>query len=1028
METATSNAVPRSQGLAAAKRSRLSRPVLVAIWCAVLAIASEQAQGQNWLQRYMREHRPKAAGSQQQTDASVQKAEATPAPADPAAPATPTAQAAEPEVRRALPVEGAELVPFDSTVPAAAPAPIPTATPAPTPAAVPMDTPLPIRRAEPVTAEEAAALLRSSEPPQPAQPQPTAVSTPRVELQPSAEATPVRITTPRLTPASIKRARPERTPVPEPPVAAATPEPAPTPEADTPEKPVLKAQPVAAATPAATSSPEDQLDPTQNVIRLSPGAITPADVSQITAANDYYTRKEFDHASTEYERYLNLFPRGRDVASATYRLAECYRQLNNFNAARKSYESLIFSLSENEFVGPASFRLADLCFQDKNYSDALTFYRKASVRLKDPALMLLAKFNAARCLEYQKFSEDAIRAYEDILLTKENNPFREASMFAAARLTADTGRKSEAIQRLNALREQTTKPAVRAEAAVRAGLLMLDLGLNTKALSELKKALSLPELGEWREVAELGVLRILYNQGKYQAVLDTYRTAGKEFSAAVLPEVLLIVATSNRQLSKCSEARALYERAIHEFPGSVYAREAQYERIITLYSMDAPELIKEVDEYLASNPEAGNKRDQLTLVKAESLYKTKQFEAAAPIYAALENSTSLVPFLKAEALFKRGWCLVQIRSFEEAIKVFTAFLDRYPANRMAATALAQRALSHQRLNNFKVALADLGTLLSQYPTVKERELALQQKALILGQQEDNQGMVEAFAQLIREFPKSAAAGQANYWIGSVAMQAKKYRDAITPLENARKLDKDFSERATTLLLWARYSLEERDATASEVDHALANKAGRIKVPVEILRWLGMAYLTADDAKHADKYLTMLTGRSKEEEVLADDWLNLGRTRIKMEKWADAQAALKVYLQTVSDPVPQATGELAMGEAKLGSAHLDEAEESANHVLQLQPEGRLNSQGRMLLGDIAMVRRDYEKAAKLFESVSILGVEDAVITPKALEKAYLAYKKSGDDDHARKILNELQTRFPEHQLTGASTTARSSSRP
>ena len=755
--------------------------------------------------------------------------------------------------------------------------------------------------------------------------------------------------------------------------------------------------------------------------------MVPADVSQITAANEYYAKKAYDHAATEYERYLNLFANGREHASASYRLAECYRQLGNLNAARKNYESLIYTLAESEFVGPASFRLADLCSQEKSYSDALTFYRKASVHLKDPALVLLAKFNSARCLEYQKFSEDAIRAYEDVLATKENNPFREAAMFAAARLTADTGRKSEAIQRLNMLREQTTKAPIRGEAAVRIGLLMLDLGQNTKALTELKKALTLPELGEWREVAELGVLRILYSQAKYQSVLDTYRSGSKQFSAAVLPEVLLIVATSNRQLAKYAEARALYEQAIRDYSGSVYAREAQYERIITLYSMNALELIPEVDAYLASNPEAGSKRDQLTLVKAESLYKSKQYADAAPIYALLDNS-NLVPFLKAEALFKRGWCLVQIRDFAEAVKAFTAFLDRYPANRLAATALAQRALSHQRMNDFKAALADLDSLLAQYPSVKEREVALQQKALIQGQQEDNPGMVETFGRLLHEFPKSPAAGQANYWIGSVAMQAKNYKAAVAPLDAARKLDKDFAERATTLLLWAHYSLEERDATAGEVDKATVNKTARIKVPVEILRWLGMAYFTADDAQKADKYLTMLTARAKEEEVLPDDWLNLGRARTKLNNWAEAETALQVYLKAVSDPIPKATGELALGEAQLGATELDEAQQSANRALELQPEGRLNSQGRMLLGDVAMARSDYSKAAKLFESVSILGVEDSVITPKALEKAYLAYKKAGNDDQARKLLNELQTRFPEHQLTGAASAARRSSRP
>jgi len=965
------------------------------LWLA--AFTAETASAQTWLQRFLHEHRPKPAATPAE-DSTDPQSDAKPAQSDQTGPA-------EPEVRRALPADAIDAPTVEIPVQRAAPA----------------DTPPPIRRAEPVSPADLTSEPVSSTPtPTPTpEPAPTPRPAPKVKARPSPRieralpADPDVAPTPAVTPA------PAVTPTP---IVAKTPAPAP---ATVPDTPVLKAE---AVTPTPQATPQDEMDPTHDVIRISPNAVVPpADASQIKAANDFYARKQFDAAATEYERYLNVFPTGPDRLSAQYRLGECFRQLGNLNSARKSYEALVFSMDEGDFVGPAAFRLAEICYQEKNYSDAATFFRKASIRLKVPSLVLLAKFNTARSLEYQSFNEDAIRTYDDLLQSKENNPFREAAMFAAARLAADAGRKSEAMLRLNALREESAKPAVKAEATARIGLLMLDVGQNAKAIVELKKALSMPEAGEWREVAEVGVLRVLYNQAKYQAVLETYRTSGKEFSPSVYPEVLLIVATSSRQLGKYADARALFEQAIQQFPDSVYAREAAYERIITLYSMNSPDLIAEVDAYLAKNPEANNKRDQLTLVKAESLYKAKEYAAAAPVYASLETST-LAPFLKAEALLKRGWCLSKTRNYTEASKAFTDFLERYPANRLAPTALVERGLSYQKAGNFKQALADFDTLLSDYPSVKEREIVLQQKARILGQREDNQGMVDTFQRLLKEFPKSPAAGEANYWIGWVAMQAKNYQAAIAPLEAARKLDKEFADLSTTLLLWARYSLEQRDAAATEVDKIVANKKSHLKAPTELLRWLGMAYLTADKPTEAERYLALLTARSKDEQVLADDWLNLGRTRTKLGKWNEAEEALRVYLENVNDPVPQATAYLALGEAELGGGRLDEAQKSANQVLTLQPEGRLNSQGRMLLGDVAMARHNYEDAAKLFQSVSILGVEDEVLTPKALEKAYIAYKKAGNDQPAGKVLNELQSRFPEYKLTGAASEVHASSRP
>ena len=49
------------------------------------------------------------------------------------------------------------------------------------------------------------------------------------------------------------------------------------------------------------------------------------------------------------------------------------------------------------------------------------------------------------------------------------------------------------------------------------------------------------------------------------------------------------------------------------------------------------ELTKAVDDYLAANPEP-EKRDQITLMKAEGFSKQRKYEEAAPVYASLQDS------------------------------------------------------------------------------------------------------------------------------------------------------------------------------------------------------------------------------------------------------------------------------------------------------------------------------------------------------------------------------------------------------
>ena len=838
-----------------------------------------------------------------------------------------------------------------------------------------------VRRAEPVTA--------ASTPEAPAPTPVVIVSTP----------TP----TPNPTPAAQPTPKLKRTLTVQP---AATPVPASTP-----------APPVAVASP--TPEPNDELDPKTNVIRIAPSnKPIPPDISQFNYANSYYTKKEYDRAAAEYERYLTLYPTAPDRQAAMFRMAESNRQLNNLNAAHKIYELLLTEFMDGDFVGPAAYRLADICFEEKNYPDALAYYRKASVRVKDPEIALSAKYHAARCLESLANTSEAIDAYQELLATPGANPFLEASRLALARMLAQAGRKTDALAQYDLVLKETTKDSLKAEATVRQSLLWIEMGQPDKAIEGLNRALKMPELGSWKETAEVSLLRAYYGAQNYRQVLETYRTGSPQYSAEAQPEVLLIVANSNRQLDKDTAARPLYEQIIRDFPGTPYAKDAQYYRLVTLYNANAPELSAEVDTYLAQNPDASDKRDQLLLLKAESLYKAAKYAAAAPIYASLEDS-SLPPTLKAEALFKHGWCYTQTqpRDNPATIQVFSEFLKQNPAHKLAPTALAQRAISYQQSKNLKAALSDFNSILDRYPKApKERALAYEQKALILGQQEENQAMADTFAKLLNEFPNTPAAGKAHYWIGWAAFGSKNYKAAIPSLETARKLDKEhFGEKSTRLLLQAQRILEDRKATAAEVDKAEANKT---KVPAEILRWLGTEAFKAGDTAQAGKYLTQLTARDGAEELQTDDWLILGCARTKEAKWAEAESALKAYIGKVSEPVPQARGHLALGEAQLGAKQFDEAQKSAEAALALQPEGRLNAQGLMLSGDIAYARADYPAAAKLYTSVSVLFSDDPEITPKALTQAWQSYKKSGNEPQAAKTLNELQSHFPEYPVPTA----------
>lgn len=762
-------------------------------------------------------------------------------------------------------------------------------------------------------------------------------------------------------------------------------------------------------TPRPRPTPLPAIVPPVAVPEVTPSG-PPPDQAQIDFANGFYARKIYDAAAPEYEKYLGLYPTGGDRPTALFRLGESYRLLGNATAAKTAYQTLLSTFNTGDFIGPAAFRLADLHYAEKNFASALVFYRRAAVRVKDPAVALAAKYYTARCLEQMKAASEARGAYEEVLAAKGDNPFREASRVSLAQILTSSDKKEEALKQLDALQKETSKPALKAEALVRSGLLRIELGAAEKGAADLNKALKIDEIGSYRPIAELGLLRVLYETGKYSELLTVYQDGTKDYPADLKPEVLLLVANAKRQMGDHTGANEIYQQLIKAAPDSAYAQDAAYQRLVSLYNLEDPTLVREIDAYLKSNPDSG-KRDHVLLLKAETLFKQQKYAEAAPVYDAIEKGR-LPANMKAEAVFKLGWCAMQTNELDRAIESFTSFIDANPDHKLIPSALAQRAVALQQKKDFKAALKDFNELVLHHPKAKERELALQQKALILGQQQDNTGMAETFKKLLQEFPKSAAAAQANYWIGWAAFDAKDYKAAIEPFEKARDLDAEqFAEKAALRIMLAHYYLENRDAVAADIGVYLKS-APKGKVPSEVLRWLGAAYVKNDQAEEAGTYLSQLVTR--EGETTADDLFLLGRAQLGQKKHAEAAKSLRAYLDSTASPTPRALGLLALAEAQLGLGQFDDAQHAVDEACTLQPEGKLNAQGRMLSGDIAAARGELDQASRIYRGISVI-LDDPEITPRALEKAYRTLKKAGNDAEAAKVLNDLQTRYPEYRL-------------
>jgi TolA-binding protein len=769
---------------------------------------------------------------------------------------------------------------------------------------------------------------------------------------------------------------------------------------------------------AAEPDKNNKTDSDQDEIRLAPGKGADAQnadpaKTELAIGDGLYIRKLYDLAVPEYIKYLEQFPSDSGRASAMFRLADCYWNLGQEELALNTYRQLVDEVGTGEFVGSAAFRLASREFDKKNFQNAAPLYEKAYENAKSPEIKLTARYYQAKCLELVGKKGEAGIAYADVAKMPGKNPYRDAARLSLAYFALENDQKQPALDLFTDLGNDAAKPAVKAEALTRAGILAADLKQKDKSDQLFKAAIALNADGKWKQVAELEEMKLQYEGDRFSQVLDSYAKSSNTLGDETRPSVMLLVANSYRQLGKQQQALDLYSELIRVYSNTQEAYDARYQRLVSLDAIKDPTLVPEVDAYLATGP--GRERaDKAKLLKAQALFQQKRFEPAARLYLELANSSLADPY-KADCFYAAGFSFLQLNDNQSATHAFTGLIDKYPKHAMAAKAILKRGLLFQEAKNLPAAINDFNRIIASYPGSPEAETALLQKGLTLGQQADYLQMTATFRDLLKNFPNTTGAAQANYWIGWAAFEGKRYSEAIAPLLKARELSPDeFAEKTTLRLILCYQDLQRKEEAAKEVDQFIQKDPQRTSMVLDVCRWLGSEFFNENNSAQASKYFGLVTKDADPAKIGKSIWLNYAKSLNELKDYPDATSAATHYLEQATEAAERAQGFLVLSSAQLGAKDLDGATKSAEQALTLQPEGRMNAEARMLIGDIESARGNYENAARSYMSVAVL-YEDPDVTPRALEHAYGAFQKAGNEPQATKTLSELKTRYPNYTM-------------
>ncbi|MEE2808895.1 MAG: tetratricopeptide repeat protein [Verrucomicrobiota bacterium] len=729
-------------------------------------------------------------------------------------------------------------------------------------------------------------------------------------------------------------------------------------------------------------------------------------------ANYVYSQKQWQLASSYYQKYLVIQPSANESASAWYRLGESLLKQKDISGAEQSYLKIIENFSSSEYLNAASYRIGSIYYSNNQYKEASTFFDTAKKTATKKNIQLSAAYYYARCLREIKDNESALTAYEELSAIQDENPYREAALLTIARIYAERGNNEESIRAFLSLNEITTREDIKAEALVKSGLMSSSIGKENLAKEYLNKALNLQGGDEWKPDAQFHLIKTYYSEKNYELAVSTYTKGAYPMSETIRPKMLLMVGNSFRQLQRHRDAVGVYIMLREHYPASKEASESEYRKLLSLFSLRSRNIPKYVDNFVEwQKPRDSNHKniDMALLLKAEHYFNKKQYAQSGNSYDEIRIS-NIPNDLRGSTLYKRGWAHTESKNHRKSITAFSEFISTYPDERRVSNALAKRALSYRAIEDYTSALQDLNIIITKHPDSESAELAYQQIALINGHQQNYNGMIENYQKLIEKFPDSSANSEAYFWIGWGQFELKNFKESSTALRKARELNRSaYNDRATLRIILAEYSQQKVEAVRKEVG-ILRQKIHKIKIPPQIYLWLGINLFDNGDYQEASTYLSIASNPQEPETTQAVIWKYLGQARLFTGKYEEAIKAFDFYLGTNQPSNNRARVLHDKSSALLAMKKFNEAETAVENGLTLQPKSRTYGMLCLLWGEIALQQGEYEKAIQRLVKPTY-AIEDEKVTPTALLKSAFAHEQINQKEKASELRGKLKAKYP-----------------
>lgn len=484
----------------------------------------------------------------------------------------------------------------------------------------------------------------------------------------------------------------------------------------------------------------------------------------------YLLNSQYTEAEADLKNLMRAYPNSSSAQDASYLLASVYSQqgLDCIKAGRKDDAKRFMEKARDIFgqltkaqgnpvtANDSMFALAETWFSAGLYNEAIRSFRE--VRAKNEVLQILksqidkdqtqlgAQTGRQEDTTFIKGEQDRLKAQyaavsegPDLVIAgylRIAQSYFEMGAYDVCRVicahliafTADERKQQVHYLLINAyLKDEDPDSAARAM-----GEFQQTFGADAPIADTVSLAIGQLYM---RQGTEAGVANALV---QFTKSVDEYP------KGSALEDALNLKFTAEYVLNQYKEANQTIETYLTKFPKGNAVPTALYYKAMCLAALNQPdEALKIIDQVIQQFPK-----------------KTETFDAV------------------DEVFYQKGAMLVKAKKTPEAITHLETFLERFKDSKVRPEAMYQLGLALNAAGQTDQAKATLEGIARQYADHTITPIALYQIAVMYYEKKDWAHMAEALETLIQICPQSEQVTDGFFWLGFIARQDGRFKDAI----------------------------------------------------------------------------------------------------------------------------------------------------------------------------------------------------------------------------------------------------------